>query len=243
MVVRIDKYPHGEGRDQDCLEGLKDIPDKSFELCLTDPPWNIGFIEGKGTSCYNKKRKKHTTVAYIDNIKNYEKFSLEWFREIERICERVILAPGRQNLGFWYKNTSPLDFFVHIKKNGSFGSKVGIFNNLDVYLYYGKMISKPFWNSNVLHFDREPTGFLGQNHIYLHSSPKNYKLWFEIVKGIKPSSTLDPFLGSGTTAEVCEKLGIKWLGFEINEVYSQDINKRLKNIKVEPKQVSLEVFK
>ena len=74
------------------------------------------------------------------------------------------------------------------------------------------------------------------NLIFKHTSPKNTALWYRIVKGINPISVIDPFLGSGTTAEVCVKLGIPWLGFEINEVYSQDINKRLKNCKKEPKQ-------
>ena len=29
----------------------------------------------------------------------------------------------------------------------------------------------------------------------------------------------DPFLGSGTTALVCEKMGFKWIGIEIEPKY------------------------
>jgi site-specific DNA-methyltransferase (adenine-specific) len=77
---------------------------------------------------------------------------------------------------------------------------------------------------------------------FLHPSPKSRYLWYYILNKLKPSSVIDPFLGSGTTAEVCTKLGIPFLGYEINEVYSQDIEKRLKGCKREPKQVSLESY-
>lgn len=39
---------------------------------------------------------------------------------------------------------------------------------------------------------------------------------------------LDPFMGSGTVAEVCEQYGRKWIGFELNESYSNLIDIRVK---------------
>jgi DNA modification methylase len=36
---------------------------------------------------------------------------------------------------------------------------------------------------------------------------------------------LDPFMGSGTTAMVAQKLGRKWIGFELNEKYANIINR------------------
>ena len=37
---------------------------------------------------------------------------------------------------------------------------------------------------------------------------------------------LDPFMGSGTTASVAQRLGRKWIGIELNEEYAQIINKK-----------------
>ena len=37
---------------------------------------------------------------------------------------------------------------------------------------------------------------------------------------------LDPFMGSGTTASVAQRLGRKWIGIELNEDYAQIINKK-----------------
>jgi len=37
---------------------------------------------------------------------------------------------------------------------------------------------------------------------------------------------LDPFMGSGTTAMVAQKLGRKWIGFELNDKYTELINRK-----------------
>ncbi len=47
---------------------------------------------------------------------------------------------------------------------------------------------------------------------------------------------------TGTTAEVCTKLGIKWLGYEINKEYRKDIEKRLSHCQKEPFQIELTNF-
>ena len=49
-----------------------------------------------------------------------------------------------------------------------------------------------------------------------------------VLAGCRPGGTvLDPFLGSGTTAIVAEKLGRKWVGIEINESYAEIARKRI----------------
>lgn len=230
----------------DCMdekEGLPSLPDKSVDLCIADPPWNIGYTRMKGSTTdktiakrgdYFHYKKEH----YVDKINNYEEFSLNWFNQISRICNKIIMTPGRQNLQMWYKITNPLDILIHTKKNGGYGGRLSRFNDIDFYLYYGKKVAKPYFRSNHFPYNNQPSGFLKRDP-YLHTSPKNTKLWYHIISHINPKSVIDPFLGSGTTAEVCTRLGIPWLGYEINEVYSQDINKRLKNCKREPKQVTL----
>ncbi len=46
--------------------------------------------------------------------------------------------------------------------------------------------------------------------------------------GWEPGVVLDPFMGSGTTAKVAEKLGRRWIGIEISEKYCEIIKKGLK---------------
>ncbi len=40
---------------------------------------------------------------------------------------------------------------------------------------------------------------------------------------------LDPFMGSGTTAIVCEEMKRQWLGFEISKQYCQVTKNRIKD--------------
>jgi site-specific DNA-methyltransferase (adenine-specific) len=42
-------------------------------------------------------------------------------------------------------------------------------------------------------------------------------------------TVLDPFLGSGTTAVACEKLGRRWIGIEISEKYCEIAKQRIKS--------------
>jgi DNA modification methylase len=48
----------------------------------------------------------------------------------------------------------------------------------------------------------------------------------------KGDVVLDPFMGSGTTAVSCKKLGRKWIGFERSEEFCKIARKRIKDYKV-----------
>lgn len=67
-------------------------------------------------------------------------------------------------------------------------------------------ITVPFWSmaENTNHPAQKPEKLIAR--LVLASSQDN-------------DFVFDPFLGSGTTATVCEKLGRQWLGIDINEEY------------------------
>jgi DNA modification methylase len=62
-----------------------------------------------------------------------------------------------------------------------------------------------------------------------HPTPRN----LDHVAGLvnywseESDTVLDPFMGSGTTAVACKKLGRKFIGIEINEAYCEEAKKRL----------------
>jgi DNA modification methylase len=49
----------------------------------------------------------------------------------------------------------------------------------------------------------------------------------DALKKVKIETMVDIFLGSGTSAEVATALGIKWIGFDINKTFENDIKKRI----------------
>lgn len=204
----------------DCMNeenGLPTLPDKSVDLCLTDPPYGVGIEYGQ----------------YKDTEINWFKLMKQFIPEIKRVVKMVIMPSCQIKRLEWIYNNFPPDWLICWFK-GSVGASSFIgFNDWEPHLVYGKI-------TNKMHdfFYASPTSFKDT----VHPCPKPYKWAYWLISRSKPTSVIDPFLGSGTTAEVCTKLGIKWLGYEINEVYSQDINKRLKNCKKEPQQISLEDF-
>ena len=49
----------------DCMEGMKEFPDKYFDLAIVDPPYGAGFTEGGG--CQGWFSKYHQTPVNSGN--------------------------------------------------------------------------------------------------------------------------------------------------------------------------------
>lgn len=73
----------------DCLEGLRQLPDQSVNLVLTDPPYNICV-----KSIKDGKRISHDW----DKIDGYVDWCVEWLTE----CQRVLKPNGV--LYFWHND-------------------------------------------------------------------------------------------------------------------------------------------
>ena len=91
-------------RNGDCLELMKSIPDKSVNLVLTDPPYNIGKAEW-------------------DKIEDYTAWCMDWIRE----CVRVLTENG--TFIFWHNDINQAAEIIHeINKNTNF-----VFNSMGLW--------------------------------------------------------------------------------------------------------------
>jgi len=70
-------------------------------------------------------------------------------------------------------------------------------------------------------FDFNNCGALKGKPQNKHPAPYHPDLprWFVKWLTDKGDVVLDPFMGSGTTAGVCQEMGRKYIGFELNESY------------------------
>ena len=205
--------------------GLPTLEDKSIDLCLTDPPYNQNFKAG-----LNRYNDKYTVkkINYEDNLTDieYKDWCYKWFNELKRICKGIIFTCGYKNRQIWFdKEIFEIIIWYNNYRQGA--SKIAHLNKFEIVLCYGKFNSR--FNLSVFHYN---SGFnmVFDPLISIHPCPKPIKFYNWIIKQTKPKSVLDPFLGSGTTALACKKLNIPWIGYEKNEIYSQDINKRLNSI-------------
>lgn len=87
----------------DCLEILKTIPDKSVNLVLTDPPYNV--------SVETKKNGKRSVNKW-DKIDNYVDWCILWLKE----CARVLKPNGV--LYMWHNDMAQIAQLMEaIRKN------------------------------------------------------------------------------------------------------------------------------
>jgi len=212
----------------DCLdedEGLPSLPDKSVNLGLTDPPWGVDVHK-----VLSKDRKyidgrilhgKSAEVIYHDEFN--PEWNLKWFYHLMRICRAVILVVGQKRSIWWIKNTNPIGILAIYHKNGYSSSKISLWNKWSPYLVYGKLNHRLF--SNVIEYVIE-WGFLSDKK-FIHPSQKGIEIALKILKETETKSMIDPFCGSGSYIKAADLLGIKWIGYEINEKYKIDIDKRL----------------
>jgi DNA modification methylase len=243
--MEIVKGRYGECRFCDNMDpefGLPSLEEKSWDLCLTDPPYNVNFTSKSQQKRYwtnLENRSLPEKQEYKDMIEDYDAFCISFYENIIRVSNRLIFSPGIKYFGWWLQHYPPKDWGIHYKRNGKGCSHIFQFTKKEPYLFYGKFKSFQFlgdvWDFYIMN------GFLDKDH-FEHPSPKPLDLWLYFITSIQPISVIDPFLGSGTTAEVCESLKIPWLGYEIMEAYKPDIEKRIKRGIEKSKQTNLEAF-
>ncbi len=230
----------GECRIQDCMEGLRQLPDKSYDLCVTDPPYGIAY----NSNHYVLGRKNtyadlngHNVNHGVDGnpnpvIKNDEIFFVEWLEEIDRVLKDdagIIVFTSHKVFDVWkaeiekyftYKN-----MIVWVKNNWGMGDLYYNFAEqyeLAIYATKGKCKLKGRRESNVVFADRIPA------HTYNHQTPKPVGCIIPYLQTLKPQKVIEPFAGTGFVGQACEQLGIEWLAFEMDQTYIKDIEKRIR---------------
>ena len=214
-MIEIVKGNYGKAYICDNMDpkyGMPALKDKSWDLCLTDYPFNVHY-EGKGIE----------GTFYDDAMQSaqYRTFCQQTYAEISRISAGQLIFCGNSNLVMWIKHIAePINLAIHYKPNMNKSRASGYsFALHDSILIYGKAhLQKSVYKQNV---EIQP--------IKDHPCPNNPNLYKQLLLDAKAVSVIDPFLGSGTTALVCEELGIPWLGYEINPAYIKDIQSRIQN--------------
>ncbi len=81
--------------NMDCLEGMKQIPDKFFDLAICDPPYGIGYdtqVKETAGQQYGKakaQKKAYHTANWDDHTPDDE-----YFNELFRVSKSQIIWGG-----------------------------------------------------------------------------------------------------------------------------------------------------
>ena len=239
--------------NQDCVSGMKIIPDGIVDLVITDPPFAIDFKAKRAN--YNRTDSR-VLEGYNEILqKDYYRFTLDWMQE----CFRTLKDSGSMYVFSGWNNLK--DILNAIDKVGF------ITVNHIIWKYQFGVVTKRRYVTSHYHClflcknDKQrkffPYGRFGKDEKNERGRSLHYKdkedVWeikreywtgqektptklpAEIIKKILEYSSepgdlvLDPFLGSGQTAIVSRLCGRKFLGFELVRDYYDFICKRLES--------------
>lgn len=181
----------------DCMEYMKGIPDKFFDLAIVDPPY--GGNDAIGISNSKKHASKRREYKEFENIAPTE----EYFVELNRIAKQYIIWGGNF---FGIKG----GVIVWDKKGTAFGeAELAVCNT-----HKSVRIFEYIWN-----------GMLQQNmknkEIRIHSCQKPVALYAWILKNYAKNGykIFDSHMGSQSSRIAAYKLGFDYYGCEIDKDY------------------------
>ncbi len=203
----------------DALNLIKNLPDESIDLILTDPPYGI---EKKG----------------IKNSKD-----LITFYKILPECHRVLKKNSFFITFFSTKllpeifRNNPFSYHWQFILNcplGSVRSPIGFSKYMSCFVFKKGNPKIVRWNKDI--FNDTPSKMIEPDEGFInHPSPKPKRFIIELLKMFSNENdiVLDTFMGSGSTAIACHLINRKYIGFEIEKTYCDIAEQRLKNIKVQ----------
>jgi site-specific DNA-methyltransferase (adenine-specific) len=202
----------------DCLELMQEIPDKSIDLLLTDPPY--GIKRDKGFEGFGGFGGFGTPIArrrYEEDDWDSERPTKEIFNGIIRISKNAIIFGG--------------NFFTDLLPQSNHWL---VWDKLNTMPTFGdcELAWTNFPRNSVKKYELQYNGLLGKESERFHPTQKPLKLMEWCLKNYSKEGdlVLDPFLGSGTTAVACKRLGRNFIGIEKEQKYVEIALKRLEKV-------------
>ena len=222
-----DWWPHDKPYAiMDCLEGMRELPDNSIDMILTDPPFNVSIDYGKNTNdeMTDEEYKEWFTQRLVDMERVMKDGHPMIIFTGDKKIKSILDAVDKTNLIFHH-------FIKWNKQNGQRGlSGFVLFYRTELALLLTK--GKPIQNllnrtilysDTITHLNTKPN----DKDAVDHPCRRPLSLYENLINGFNVKYILDPFLGSGTTLRACRETGRIGLGFEIEKDYEPIIKKRM----------------
>lgn len=223
------------------LTELKSIPSNSVDLIIADPPYNLG--------------KDYGNASDDKSFDDYLSFSKNWLSEVDRVLKdtgTIYVFMGFRFISYIYDILSRdlgynFGSWICWHYTQGIGKTKGFSPRHDDVLLFNKT-SKFTFNLDDIRvpqkYYRERNNMRGANpgdvwqfsHIHYcnenrcgHPTQKPEGIVERMVLASSNTgdTVLDPFSGSGTTLRVCQQLGRKGIGIELNPEYVTMIKDRL----------------
>jgi site-specific DNA-methyltransferase (adenine-specific)/modification methylase len=225
----------------DCLEVMKQIPDKSIDLVLTDPPYNISQ-KGKIFRDYRNGKNGDINMDFGEWDYNFQPEL--YLIEMKRVLVdngSVIVWTSEQLYGIYRKwfaeNMYPKQLLVWKKTNPLPQFRLVGYRQATELMFWALKNKNTTDNPNfIFHTQKEMTNvftepIVGGKERTKHPTQKPLSIALKITSRHcrENGVILDPFLGSGTTAVAAKMLGRRYIGIEISPEYCKIARKRIEN--------------
>lgn len=206
----------------DCMEAMKKLPDKAFDLAVVDPPYFSG-PERRGY--YGSKVSKIGVHRDYPISPKWDIPTREYFNELERVAKRYIVwgcnyfdyhfAPGRI---VWDKCNEGSSFSDCEIAATNCHDSVRLFRYMWNGMLQGKSIAEGFI--------QQGNKALNEQRIHPTQKPVALYVWV-FQKYAKPGDKiLDTHLGSGSSRIAALEFGLDFVGYEIDKHYYEAQEKR-----------------
>ena len=199
--------------NMDCMEGMKNFPDKHFDLAIVDPPYGINASKGMWGS---SNKGKVTDYGKRDWDKSIP--PEEYFLELQRVSKNQIVWGGN------YFGLKPSSCWL-------------VWDKLNSADFADCELAWSSFESAVRKFAYRWNGMLQQNmkdkEIRIHPTQKPVALYEWLLQNYakQGDKILDTHLGSGSSRIAADKLGFSFTGYELDKEYFDAQEKRYNEFK------------
>ncbi len=195
--------------NMDCMDGMREFPDKYFELAIVDPPYR-----DESENCPTKDMRKHGTMKAFG-----KKPDAKYFDELFRISQNQIIwgannfkLPEYKGFVVWKKQTISEKFTMSMAEVAYISEGLGTISKV---------------------FEYPPQGKKDDCRIHPTQKPVALYEWL-LSKYAKPGDKiLDTHAGSASSLIACHNMGFDYIGFEIDRDYYEKALERLDAVKVQ----------
>jgi site-specific DNA-methyltransferase (adenine-specific) len=211
----------------DCLQLMKQIPDGSVDLVLTDPPYNISKENN-----FDTMGRSGIDFGEWDKSADIFSYIAECYRILNKNGSFIVFNDWK-NLGDIVKFSEKLGFItkdmLRLEKTNPMPRNRDrrYITDFECAIWFTMPNSK--WIFNRLDDKYQRPKFCHSIDKGFHPTQKSLKLMEDIIKIHSNSQQVicDPFMGSGTTGVACKNLNRKFIGIEKDDKYFEIAKKRI----------------
>lgn len=226
---------------EDCETGMKRFPDGFFDLAICDIPYgldvsNMAFTKEAGTTVRQKNgsRLNPNKNKKIHKSKDWDKVvpTQSYFDELRRVSKEQIIF-GVEYVDWTGLGTGRIKWNKGFSENVSFKSYEMAYCSLINHVEEIDLLWAGMMQAKSLKEPMTQQGNKKLNEKRIHPCHKPRLLYRKLLRdyGFEGMNLIDTHLGSGSIRIEADLFGCNFYGFEIDEDYYMDQEKRYRNFK------------